>query len=509
MADYHFSVTQIKRSAGQSAIAAAAYRAGEKLHSEYYGEDSDYTRKKGIIETGILLPANAPKNFADREFLWNAVEKAEKHPKAQLAYSFDFSLQNEFSIEENILIAKEYIQRNFVNKGMIADYAIHLPDKADGGVPNPHVHVMCPIRPLNSDGSWGAKQRREYCLDENGNRICGEEGKELFMAVPTTDWGRPETLERWRAAWAEINNAHFAEHNIPVRIDNRSFEHQEILQIPTIHEGPNVRQMERRGIRTEKGERNRWIRQINKTVRAIRERLKALVSWITELKESPEPMVIDLLNEYYDQRNSKAWSNTAKSNNLKEYARLVSYLQEHKIYTVSDLTEHIQKVNKKGKPAQAEFSNLRDRLCELDDIEKAGARYTASKPVYDEWYKIYFKKAKEKFAAEHKKEISTFHVSRKKLTKLDYLDDSGNFDEKKLHREREKMLTELAGFEKEHQPLKEQVETLTAIRKALSQVSDADSYSLSEEYEDEQKKIQEQNNNTAPKKKYKRDDYSL
>ena len=214
MADYHFSVTQIKRSAGQSAIAAAAYRAGEKLHSEYYGEDSDYTRKKGVIETGILLPLNAPKNFAGREFLWNAVEKAEKHPKAQLAYSFDFSLQNEFSMEENILIAKEFIQRSFVDRGMIADYAIHLPDKADGGVPNPHVHVMCPIRPLNSDGSWGAKQRREYFLDENGNRICDEEGNELFIAVPTTDWGRPETLERWRAAWAEINNAHFAEHNI-------------------------------------------------------------------------------------------------------------------------------------------------------------------------------------------------------------------------------------------------------------------------------------------------------
>lgn len=92
MSLYHFHVTQIKRSAGQSAIACAAYRAGEKLHSEYYGEDSDYTRKSGVIGSGILLPAHAPPEYADRETLWNAVEKIERNAKAQLAYSFDIAL---------------------------------------------------------------------------------------------------------------------------------------------------------------------------------------------------------------------------------------------------------------------------------------------------------------------------------------------------------------------------------------------------------------------------------
>ena len=98
---FHFHVTQIKRSAGQSAVAAAAYRAGEKLHSEYYGEDSDYTRKGGVICSEILLPSHAPPEYADRETLWNAVEKAERGKKAQLAYSFDIALQNEFSMQEN------------------------------------------------------------------------------------------------------------------------------------------------------------------------------------------------------------------------------------------------------------------------------------------------------------------------------------------------------------------------------------------------------------------------
>ena len=108
LALFHLNVTQIKRSKGQSAIAAAAYRAGEKLHSEYYGETSDYTRKNGVICSEILLPDHAPREYADRQTLWNAVEKAERGKNAQLAYSFDIALQNEFSIEENIALARHF-----------------------------------------------------------------------------------------------------------------------------------------------------------------------------------------------------------------------------------------------------------------------------------------------------------------------------------------------------------------------------------------------------------------
>ena len=159
---FHFHVTQIKRSAGQSAVAAAAYRAGEKLHSEYYGEDSDYTRKGGVICSEILLPSHAPPEYADRETLWNAVEKAERGKKAQLAYSFDIALQNEFSMQENIALARQFLLENFVSRGMVVDFAVHSPDKEDVGISNPHFHVMCPIRPLDEHGRWGNKQRREY-----------------------------------------------------------------------------------------------------------------------------------------------------------------------------------------------------------------------------------------------------------------------------------------------------------------------------------------------------------
>ena len=86
MAIYHFHVTQVSRGKGQSAIAAAAYRAGERLQDHYYGEYADYTAKGGVVYTEIIAPDYVPESFHDRETLWNAVEKVEKHPKAQLAY---------------------------------------------------------------------------------------------------------------------------------------------------------------------------------------------------------------------------------------------------------------------------------------------------------------------------------------------------------------------------------------------------------------------------------------
>ena len=207
MALFHLSVTQTKRSAGQSAIASAAYRAGERLYSEYYGEYSDYTRKGGVICSDILLPSHAPPEYADRQTLWNAVEKAERGKNAQLAYSFDIALQNEFSLEENIALARQFLLENFVSRGMVVDFAVHQPDREDGGIPNPHFHVLCPIRPIEQNGKWGLKQRRVYELDEDGNRIRDQNGEFVFNAVPTTDWGSPETLEYWRQTWAELNVA--------------------------------------------------------------------------------------------------------------------------------------------------------------------------------------------------------------------------------------------------------------------------------------------------------------
>ncbi len=473
MADFHFSVTQIKRSAGQSAIAAAAYRAGEKLYSDLYGEYSDYTRKLGIVETGILLPPFAPKEYGNREILWNAVEKAERHPKAQLAYSFDFSLQNEFSMKENLAIAREFIQKQFVDRGMIADYAVHLPDKRDA-VPNPHVHVLCPIRPLNPDGTWGAKQKRVYRLDDAGNRTPDAAGRPQFDAVPTTDWGSAETLEYWREAWAEINNEHFAARGLDARLDHRSYEKQGVDLIPTVHEGPKVREMESQGIRTEKGDRNRWIRQLNTLIRRLKIQLRELSEWIADLKEAakPEPSVYDLLAAHLNQRNAGAWSFVAKNRNLKEHSQMVRYLQEHSITTMEEFTAHARQVKEKADPVQTELHRIAKQIQRLDAIEKAFDRYQSAKPVFDEWSGIYFKKSKEKFKAEHEKEIKTYYTCRRQIES--YLKENGDLDFTRLSLERGELTEKADRLNQENRPLAEQVAVLNRIYKAISSVSDSD-----------------------------------
>lgn len=331
MALYHFHAAQVKRSAGQSAIAAAAYRAGERLYSEYYGEYSDYTRKGGVICSGILLPDHAPREYADRQTLWNAVEKVEKNTKAQLAYSFDIALQNELTLEENIALARQFLMEQFVSRGMIVDFAIHAPDPKDGGIENPHFHVLCPIRPMEQDGTWGKKQRREYVLDANGDRVLDEAGNYVFNAVPTTDWGSPETLESWRAAWAELCNAKFAEKGLSCRIDHRSYARQGSDQIPTVHEGPAVREMERKGIRTNKGDLNRLIRSANHAICSLIKQLAELKERFhaarAALAQPRSPTVASLLNRYYDQRNAGAYSNKARINNLKKLSQQVLFMQ--------------------------------------------------------------------------------------------------------------------------------------------------------------------------------------
>ena len=412
MALYHFHVGQIKRSAGRSAVEAAAYRAGEKLYSEYYGQVSDYTRKGGVIHSEILLPPHAPREYSDRQTLWNAVEEAERNKNAQLAYSFDIALQNEFSTEENIALARQFLLDNFVSRGMIADFAVHQPDKKDG-IPNPHFHVLCPIRPLNPDGTWGAKQRRVYRKD----------GK--FDAVPTTDWGKPETLEAWREAWAALCNAKFEEKGLPDRIDHRSYERQGVEQHPTVHEGVAVRQMEARGLVTNKGERNRWIKSANTMLRALRDRIKSLATWLTSTRVKLEstPSLEKLLMEYMDKRNAGAWSEKAKVGNLKRASKAVSYLSEHKLHTLDDLEKRLTLLHTELDEVKTVLGANKKRSEELRDCLRYAEQFKLFKPLYDELNAIKWKSKREQFKAEHESELRQFYLARRKLPDGIHIDD--------------------------------------------------------------------------------------
>lgn len=426
MALYHFHVEQIKRSEGRTAVASAAYRAGEKLHNLWDGETHDYTKKGGVILSEIILPEYAPERFPDRYTLWNEVEQIEKHYKAQLAYSFDMALQNEFSLDENIALAREFVQKYFVSDGMICDLAVHQPDRGDGGIPNPHFHVLVPIRPLNADGTWGAKQHRVYQLDKDGNRIKKEDGSWAFDAVPTTNWGKPETLDLWRKAWADMVNARLEEKGLDCRIDHRSYVDQGLDLIPTVHEGPHVRKMEKKGIRTEKGELNRWIKASNRMIRNIQATLAALKEWLAEakaiLKEPQEVYLAQLLSDAHALRNQIVMTYArgkakAKKNNLKRFMNECDYLKQRGVLTLSDFEKHLSSVSDTVESRKASMHRKQTRLKELQQLMEDAKTHAALKPVLDEMKKekYRFTRAKEKYKAEHEGELRRFYMVKRKL----------------------------------------------------------------------------------------------
>ena len=382
------------------------------------------------------MPPHVPREYADREILWNAVEKVEKGKKAQLAYSFDIAFQNEFTQEENIALAREFLMKHFVSRGMVVDLAIHEPDREEGGIPNPHFHFMCPIRPIEQNGKWGMKQKRVYVLDENGNRIPDGKGEYVFNAVPTTDWGSPDTLEFWREQWAVMCNTKFEEKGLDVRIDHRSYERQGVELLPTVHEGPTVRAMEKKGIKTEKGEFNRWIRATNAFIRNLRKNLSALLEAIKEIKaemDKPqaEPVIIPL-QRYFDMRNAKAYSQKARLSNLKELNEMANYLKANEIYTIENLEARVSTLRDTVDGLKATMDKETARMKEIRKLYEYSAAYKALKPIADELQKIKFTKAKEKYKAEHAAELRQFYAARRKI--LDEFPDH-KYDSRVLDKE--------------------------------------------------------------------------
>lgn len=209
MAIYHLSGSIISRSQGRSAIAGAAYRSGEKLHDQSLGLSYDYTKKQGVVYSEIFLPEHAPESFKNREALWNAVEKSEKRKDAQLAREFNISLPRELTIEQNKQLITEFVNHEFVSKGMIADVCFHN-DVMKDGTRQPHAHVMLTLREVSEMG-FGPKVR---------------------------SWNDKELLLHWRESWANSANHHLALNGFDTQIDHRSHEARGIELEPQYKIGP-------------------------------------------------------------------------------------------------------------------------------------------------------------------------------------------------------------------------------------------------------------------------------
>ena len=321
MAIYHLEAKVVSRGAGRSAVAASAYMSCSRLYNDYDGIQHDYTKKQGLVWQQIFLPEYAPQEWQDREKLWNAVEENEKAKDSRLAREFIAALPRELDRQEQIELIRAFIQEQFVSDGMCADVAIHDTDRQ-----NPHAHILLTVRPLDEQGRWQYKTEKEYLCVRNGEergftatefKTAQAEGwekqypyyvdKKKKEYLPPSEaearglvradkhpkstrygrqnpiserWNSEEQLVAWRAAWADVSNRYLERAGFAERIDHRSNAERGLDTIPTIHEGPVARALERQGFVSFRCEINRQIREQNRLIRALRAEIQKLTEAI-------------------------------------------------------------------------------------------------------------------------------------------------------------------------------------------------------------------------------------
>ena len=489
IAIYHCSIKIVSRGKGKSAVAAAAYRSGEKLTNEWDGLTHDYTKKGGVVHSEILLPAHAQPAFSDRSTLWNSVELSEKSNNAQLAREVEIALPVELSREEQTRLVREYCSSQFVSKGMIADFNLH-----DTGGGNPHAHILLTMRPLDEKGAWLPKSKKEYVLDENGEKIRLPSGRYKTRKVDLVDWNNRENAEVWRRAWADLANEFLAQNNRPERIDHRSYERQGIEQIPTVHVGVSATQMEKKGIVTERGELNRNIKAANRILREIRRLVRGLKDWIAELKEkkaallealaearaqASEPTIPQLLARYMEQRGEERadWTSKGKLkgavSDFNKVQAAMEFLRQKEISTVETLDRQLDGISETAVAIRDSMRKAERRIKDIDTLLSHIENYEKYKPVYREYAAIGWKKQKEKFAEAHRSELEAYRAAARYVkTHL----PGTSYSRKELEAERKDLAAALPGKREELEAVQADVRTLRDVRHWLNQVLPPDQY---------------------------------
>ena len=471
MAIYHLCIKIISRGKGKSAVAASAYRSGEKIKNEYDGIVHDFTRKGGIAHTEILLPQNAPQEFVNRSVLWNSVEKIEKSKNSQLAREIEVALPKELDREKQINLVREYVKENFVKVGMCADIALH--DKNDG---NPHCHILLTMRPLNEDTTWGAKSKKEYILDENGEKVKLKSGNYKTRKINTTDWNEQGKAEEWRKAWADITNKYLEENSIHDKVDHRSYQRQGIEQIPTIHLGVSATQMEKKGIATDRGNINREIKHQNAILREISRRIKVLLNWIRgigigkeekrehENTKSTLPLKENLQSIFENLIRKNADNNNA---DLEKYIESYQLLKEKNITSLFELKESITDLRDNNYKTTRALKDTEKKIDEKTQLIDQSEKYLKNKDTYKAYTKT--KKSRQKdFYNEHRAELILFESAKRYLK--DHLGESKTLAISKWKSELATLKKEKKSLYNQILEIREEVEQAEKVKVCIEQL---------------------------------------
>lgn len=499
MADsFHFSVNIISRGKGKSAVASAAYISGEKIKNEWDGVTHDYTRKEKVLVKNIILPDHIPKEFNDRSTLWNKVEMAEKNSNAQLARQFIIGLPKELTLSENKNLVERFIKENLTSQGMIVDYAIHDESQDKNG--NIHCHIMTIMRPINEKGEFLAKSKKEYILDEKGEKVLNKNGKPKTRKVELTTWNDKANVEKWRENFSDLCNEYLAKNKIEKRVDHRSFKRQGIKQIPTIHLGASASAMERKGIRTEKGDINREIKKQNELLKNIGDEIKKITSWLAEFKDKLKESYKEYKNQskkqienesglfnlyeylsFYQemQENNRAGLSFYGKRNkaiydLKRYASGINYLRENKIKTISDLQGHINTLRSKNSEI---YKTIKENSQKIEDLNKCLA-YAKTVRKTKATYQDYESKKifKESFYKNNQKEIDQ-HIRARNL--IEKISGKKNLREKEWLGEIKNLEDEISKLNTESEKIRERYKEINHIKYAVEVVNREYSIDLS------------------------------
>ena len=488
---FHFSISMISRGKSKSAVASAAYISCEKLTNEWDGVIHDYHNKKGLLHSEIFLPENVPKKFQDRSFLWNSVELNEKASNAQLARNFIIALPKELSFEENKNLIIDFIQENFVSKGMIADLAIH--DESSEGNNNVHAHIMTTLRPINEKGLWQPKSKKEYVLDETGEKIKLKSGNYKTRKVELTDWNDKGNAEKWRESFASLCNRYLEKNNLEKRVDHRSFERQGKEEIPTIHLGASASALERKGIETDKGNINREIKKHNSLVKAIKNKIKEITSWIDgllgnlqakydeykqtkkdELENKAELFnLYEYISIYNDIQGEKTknlsyYGQIKKGNaDLKRFVKAIYYLKDNNLRTIDDLQGKIFELARQSKKISGDIQSKTQRIKDLNQCVSCIDSIKDNKEVYQEYKsKTLFK---DSFYNSHKKEIDRYLRARKTIEKFT---GTSSIKLNEWEKEITKLEKEIETLDKEKIKIQDEFKQIDHIKYAVKTVND-------------------------------------
>ena len=382
----------VKCSGGSSAVEKSSYISRTTLESEYNGQTYYPKYSEDLVHSEIMLPVNAPPEYADRSVLWNSVEMFEqKNSRAQLARSMRITLPNDWSYELATEVMRDYMKDNFVDKGMCCEWAIH--DSEHNGQRNLHCHVLLTMRPILEDGSWGEKQKKVYILDENGNKVIGRNGKPKCTTKDVTGWNDKGNAKLWRANLKELINATNAKLKIDETWDDRSFKDRGLDIEPEIHLGPKASALEREGIATERGNINREIRKHNTLLMQAKAVLAEAVERVEQLKiAKPIKAVVnevtELIRRIADRKgrldlpivSGKYLRKMTNREELQKAENATDFVAKRGIDTFEALEHFTRKIEAKFDQMDAQRAS---QLEELEYLKEMKALYEQSKPYLE------------------------------------------------------------------------------------------------------------------------------